>query len=363
MPPLPTAIEDADGDASVGHGSAAGAIPTALAMSAAAARAAAGVGGATANEPGDSTLLESYEWSPPAAPAPRPVAIDAALVRSLRAADGRSAREVLGAVGWSGVEALLEAYRSSSIGFEGALAVLAQLLGMALRDVHEQLRLGVLEREARSLGLAMSAEAKAAREQQKEEARMQREITKEIKAVTGMMLRAVETGGGDALGASVAYASERARSVRGKGGAGSKLTGAAASEARKLEDEVWEDGLACLPARDGVPSLLSICTVAVARQSVITVAADGAAADGTAVDGGGNEGAAPTLDEIRADAASAARHEWPRLISRLRAWRRTRQVRPDLCPRTPSPLSRPCPPSSHTYSRRCLRGRNGLMRV
>ena len=62
---------------------------------------------------------------------------------------------------------------------------------------------------------AMSAEARAAREQQKEEARQAREIGREVKAALGQMLKAVETGGGDALGASVAYASEKARAARG----------------------------------------------------------------------------------------------------------------------------------------------------
>ena len=39
------------------------------------------------------------EWAPPDVLAPRPVVVDAAMVRAVRATDGRGAREVLGPAG------------------------------------------------------------------------------------------------------------------------------------------------------------------------------------------------------------------------------------------------------------------------
>ena len=155
--------------------------------------------------PSASALLHSFEWHPPPSLAPCPIVIDAAMVKGVRALDGRTIRDVLGASGWGGVEEALLAYRGSSLPFDALLALLAHVAGTPVTDVYEQLSLAHLERAARIHGIALSAEQKEQARLQKEEAKQARHIASELRAFTNSLLRAVEVGGGDARIAALSY--------------------------------------------------------------------------------------------------------------------------------------------------------------
>ena len=60
------------------------------------------------------------------------------MLRGLRGSDGRLARDVVGSGGWDGVDAALDAYRGSSLGFEGLVALLAHVLHTRIADVYQQ---------------------------------------------------------------------------------------------------------------------------------------------------------------------------------------------------------------------------------
>ena len=99
--------------------------------------------------------------------------------------------------------------------------------------------------------MALSAEARAARERAKEEARLQRAAHAEVRGCLARVLKAVEYGGGDATYAAFAYeekaraAANRASGKQGGGGGGPGGGGAGRTavavvvELRIIEDEVW----------------------------------------------------------------------------------------------------------------------------
>lgn len=147
------------------------------------------------------------------------------------------------------------------------------------------------------------------------------------------MVRAVETGGGDAVGTRVAYASDRSAARKARDHAA--YVGVAGAEARRLETETWSEALPHLPSRDAVPTLLSMCLVAVARQPSISVATPHRGAiDAGAVSA---DATPPTLADIGAAAAAAgaavvtphAPPAWPALVVQLRMWRASQQARFD----------------------------------
>ena len=104
--------------------------------------------------------------------------------------------------------------------------------------------------------------------------------------------------------------------------------------------QVWGEALKVLPARDGVPTLMAMCTIGVARQDGLLVeGTSGGGGGGGEVEGGGAAGA-PTLEAIRSmavvvgggggsssstSAAAAIGDKWPQYVIALRAWRASRQ--------------------------------------
>ncbi|KOO31201.1 hypothetical protein Ctob_004684 [Chrysochromulina tobinii] len=268
-------------------------------------------------------------WLPPPPLAAVPVPIDAALVRSVRAFDGRPAREFTGAAGWEAVEAGLEAYKSASLSFDGLVGLLAHALSTpdcvtSVPDVYGQLHLSVLERAERLHGVALSAEARAARERAREEARSARALAAEVRTWLARVTRAVEHGFGNASSTLMAYTFARGYGDAGTkgGGVGVSLKGfgrgvsAAAAEARAVDDGLWTRALGCLPRHSGgVATLHSMAMVAVARHADISVE--------MAPPAGAEEGA--SLEELGRVAAAAAREQCAGVISALRGWRRTQQ--------------------------------------
>jgi hypothetical protein len=215
------------------------------------------------------------------------------------------------------------------LSFDGLVGLLAHALSTpecvtSVPDVYGQLHLSVLERAERLHGVALSAEARAARERAREEARSARALAAEVRTWLARVTRAVEHGFGNASSTLMAYTFARGYGDAGTkgGGVGVSLKGfgrgvsAAAAEARAVDDGLWTRALGCLPRHSGgVATLHSMAMVAVARHADISVE--------MAPPAGAEEGA--SLEELRRVAAAAAREQCAGVISALRGWRRTQQ--------------------------------------
>ena len=141
--------------------------------------------------------------------------------------------------------------------------------------------------------------------------------------------------------------------------------------------QVWGEALKVLPARDGVPTLMAMCTIGVARQEGLLVEGTSGGGGGAGeVEGGGGAHAAPTLEAIRSmavvggggggsssstSAAAAIGDKWPQYVIALRAWRASRQewVEKTLAQRVHerqhmNEVRTPLPPSLPTFHLRAL---------